>query len=88
MNIVFSINVPYPEGMAGSMRVKLFAEYLAEKGHPTSVLITNRDNGQNESSGIREVKYRNLFLTRLPYLVHLLLYPFQSFIFATSKKKY
>ena len=89
MNIVFSINVPYPEGMAGSMRVKLFAEYLAEKGHPTSVLITNRDNGQNESSGIeRNVKYRNLFLTRLPYLVHLLLYPFQSFIFfATSKKK-
>jgi len=88
MNVVFSVNVPYPLGMAGSMRVRLFAEYLARQNHYTSVLVTNSDNGQNQRNGIlNKVKYMNLSHSKIPYIFHLLLYPIRVFICISKLRK-
>ena len=84
MNIVFAINVPYPFGMAGSMRVRLFAEYFSK----AKVFITNQDNGINDREGIfNGVSYSCLTSILLPYYVFLILYPVLVFNKLRSEKK-
>ncbi len=80
MNILFAINVPYPFGMAGSMRIRLFAEYLSNQKSKTKVLITNQDNGINDIKGVHNgVFYSSLLDRKLPYYIFLFLYPFLVF---------
>ena len=80
MNIIFIVNQHYPFGMAGTMRIKLFAEYLAGKNNDIKILISNQDNGDNAKSGINNgVKYSTLYKVKKPVLVYLLVYPFIVF---------
>jgi hypothetical protein len=80
MNIIFAINLPYPLGMAGTARVKLFANYIA-RNHITSVLVTNQANGENQDQGIiNNVFYSLLVPSWTPIYLRLALYPFFSFI--------
>jgi glycosyltransferase involved in cell wall biosynthesis len=80
MNIIFAINIPYPLGMAGTARVKLFANYIA-RNHITSVLVTNQANGENQDQGIiNNVFYSLLVPSWTPIYLRLALYPFFSFI--------
>ena len=88
MNIIFAINVAYPFGMAGSMRIRLFAEYFSKQDSKTKVLITNQDNGINDRKGIYNgVSYSCLSSTLLPYYVFLILYPVLVFNKLRSEKK-
>jgi len=80
MNMIFAINVPYPYGMAGTARVKLFADYIA-RNHITSVLVTNQDNGENPNQGtFNDVFYTLLVPLGVPRILKLAFYPFFSFI--------
>ena len=80
MNIIFAINLPYPQGMAGTARVKLFAEYIA-RNHSTSVLVTNQVNGENPSQGtFNDVFYTLLVPSGTPRILKLAFHPFFSFI--------
>lgn len=88
MNIIFAINVPYPFGMAGSMRIRLFAEYLSNQESKTKVLITNQDNGLNNINGVHNgVYYSSLSKRKLPYYIFLILYPFLVFKKLKLEKK-
>ncbi|MEO6302046.1 MAG: glycosyltransferase [Bacteroidia bacterium] len=69
MNLIFLSDQGYPYGMAGSKRIRLFAEYLASK-NKVKIIIAAENNGNNESSGseknvafqfIRFSKFQNLF---------------------------
>ncbi|MGE0635305.1 MAG: glycosyltransferase [Bacteroidia bacterium] len=57
MNIVFVSSQPYPYGMAGSKRIRLFAEFLA-KNNEVKVFVIGRNNDRNTNEGIENgVKY-------------------------------
>lgn len=59
MNVVFISNQSYPFGMAGSKRVRLFAEYLAKQKISTNVFIYTKSNGNNKPRGsYNKVKYQ------------------------------
>jgi len=80
MNIVFVINQPYPFGMAGTMRIKLFAEYLVNKVNEVNILISNQDNGLNSSNGEHNgVKFSTIVNKKIPNLFLMLVYPFVVF---------
>ncbi len=51
MNIIFISRLPYPIGMAGTKRIRLFAEYLVRKGVIVKVIITRKSNKRNNISG-------------------------------------
>ncbi|MGZ3882629.1 MAG: glycosyltransferase [Bacteroidia bacterium] len=64
MNIVFVSGQPFPYGMAGSKRIRLFAEYLSVN-HTVSVLIAGSSNGRNPSEGEKDkVKFKFYSYTR------------------------
>ena len=46
MNILFISSQPFPYGMAGSKRIRLFAEFLA-KNNIVKVLIIGKNNDRN-----------------------------------------
>lgn len=50
MNIILVSSQHYPNGMAGSKRVKLFAEFLAKK-NDVKVIVSGNSNGNNEPLG-------------------------------------
>lgn len=76
MNIVYVINEHYPFGMAATMRVKLFSEYLVNNGNNVYILISNQDNGNNLHYGDENgVQYSTLSKIRLPKIVFYLIYP-------------
>lgn len=88
MNIIFAINVPYPQGMAGTARVKLFAEHVA-RNHSTSVLVTNPDNAENLNKGtFNDVFYTLLVPSGVPRVLKLIFLPFFSFIRLFQLKRY
>lgn len=59
MNIIFISNQTYPLGMAGTKRIRLFAESLADNGAIVNIFILAKSNGSNNSSGIHnKVKYQ------------------------------
>ena len=59
MNIIFICNQPYPTGMAGTKRIRLFAENLADNKANVNVFIFAKSNGLNNSSGLfNKVKYQ------------------------------
>ncbi|NHZ85051.1 MAG: hypothetical protein GWP19_04120, partial [Planctomycetia bacterium] len=59
MNIIFISNQHYPVGMAGTKRIRLFAESLADNRAIVNVFIFGKSNGLNNSSGIfNKVKYQ------------------------------
>jgi len=59
MNVVFISNQPYPSGMAGSKRVRLFAEYLTRQDIPTNVFVYTKSNGDNKPFGkVNNVNYK------------------------------
>lgn len=59
MNIIFVCNQPYPIGMAGTKRIRLFAESLADSGAIVNVFIFAKSNGVNNASGLfNKVKYQ------------------------------
>jgi hypothetical protein len=69
------MNEHYPFGMAATMRVKLFSEFLVNHHHNVNVLISNQDNGDNKKTGINNgVKYSTLCNIKLPTLIYLLFY--------------
>jgi len=51
MNIVFVSNQPFPFGMAGSKRIRLFAEHLA-KNNSVKVIVAGKNNGSNAVKGV------------------------------------
>lgn len=64
MNILFISNHPFPNGMAGTKRIRLFAEFMATK-YDVKVLITGRSNGNNPSQGVvKNVQYQFVPTTR------------------------
>jgi glycosyltransferase involved in cell wall biosynthesis len=76
MNIVYVLNDYYPFGMAATMRVKLFSEYLVNNGNNVHILISNQNNGDNPHSGIENrVHYSTLSKIRMPKAVMYLIYP-------------
>jgi len=80
MNVIYIMNEHYPFGMAATMRVKLFSEFLVNHHHNVNVLISNQDNGDNKKTGINNgVKYSTLCNIKLPTLIYLLFYPFVAF---------
>lgn len=59
MNIIFISRLPYPNGMAGTKRIRLFAEYLANNETTVNIFILANSNGLNNFSGIHnKVKYQ------------------------------
>ncbi|MBA2613509.1 MAG: glycosyltransferase [Bacteroidetes bacterium] len=65
MNVIFVSNQPFPFGMAGSKRIRLFAEYLSIK-NDVSVLVVGKNNGQNNSSGLKnKVKFNFFYFNRI-----------------------
>lgn len=77
MNIIFAINVPYPHGMAGSMRIRLFAEYLAKQSNDVQIIITNQDNGINSKEGsFNQVLFGGVSTIAFSYYLYLTIYPF------------
>jgi glycosyltransferase involved in cell wall biosynthesis len=65
MNILFVSSQPYPYGMAGSKRIRLFAEYLS-LGNFVKVYITGKNNDRNADVGSKNgvewefIKFRTL----------------------------
>ena len=51
MNIVFISNQPFPIGMAGSKRIRLFAQHLA-KNNSVKVIVVGKNNGNNTFKGV------------------------------------
>ena len=76
MNVVYVLNEHYPFGMAATMRVKLFSEYLVNNGNTVHVVISNQDNGDNLDSGFEKgVQYSTLSRIKLPKFFYYLIYP-------------
>jgi glycosyltransferase involved in cell wall biosynthesis len=68
MNILFISFQPYPFGMAGSKRVRLFAENLAIN-NDVKVLVIGKSNGGNVSQGeLNNVSYKLFSLSRVQRL--------------------
>ena len=88
MNVVFAINVPYPSGMAGSMRIRLFAEYLIKNSYNVKVVSTNQENGNNCKEGNSYgIEYSGLSHLQYPYYLFLVIYPFLVFSKLRALKK-
>lgn len=69
MNIIFISRLPYPIGMAGTKRIRLFAEYLVRKGVIVKVIITGKSNKQNNISGsYNNVEYNYFKKNNLLYI--------------------
>ncbi len=69
MNIIFISRLPYPIGMAGTKRIRLFAEYLVRKGIVVRVITTGKSNRHNNKSGIyNNVEYSFLKTNNLLYI--------------------
>lgn len=59
MNIIFISSQPYPIGMAGTKRIRLFAEYLANKNVTVNLFTISMSNYENDVSGVlNNVKYQ------------------------------
>ncbi len=89
MNIVFIVNQPYPFGMAGTMRIKLFDEYLAGKNNDIKILISNQDNGSNKRAGSHNgVNYSTMTSTKFPSYFFYVIYPLVTLyqLLLTKKK--
>ena len=87
-NVLFVVNQHYPYGMAGTLRIKLFAEYIERKSKNVKVLISNQDNGQNEQSGSHNgVHYSTLVSNNIPKLIFFMIYPFVTFYQLMSFKQ-
>ena len=77
LNTMFVVNVPYPFGMAATMRIKLFAEYLMKRKSQVQVLVRFPSNGANKNSGIHnDVNFSILGFEGMSSLLFRLLYPF------------
>lgn len=88
MNVVFAINVPYPSGMAGSMRIRLFAEYLVKNSYNVKVVSTNQENGNNCKEGnFHGIEYSGLSHLQYSYYLFLVIYPFLVFSKLRALKK-
>ena len=86
MNIIAISNQSYPKGMAGTMRIRLFTEYFANK-ELIKVLIINKDNGINPKIGIyNKVEYR-LFYNWKYFLLIPFVYPLLILNFLIKEKK-
>ena len=73
---MYVLNEHYPFGMAATMRVKLFSEYLVNNGNTVHVVISNQDNGDNLDSGFEKgVQYSTLSRIKLPKFFYYLIYP-------------
>lgn len=70
MNIIFICNQPYPIGMAGTKRIRLFAESLAANRAIVNVFIYAKSNGLNNAAGLfNKVKYQ---LVKFKYIYSIL----------------
>jgi len=90
MNVVYIINVHYPFGMAATMRVRLFAEFLENKNTKVNVIISNQSNGNNQRFGENNgVKFSTLLNNKLPTFIYYLIYPFLVFykLFISKQEK-
>ena len=88
MNIVFVISEHYPFGMAGTMRIKLFSEFLIKKTDDVKVLINNQDNGVNTRVGKHNnVIYSTMLSNKFPRFIFYLIYPFLAFYQLISSRK-
>jgi len=88
MNIVFLINEHYPSGMAATMRIKLFSEFLVEKNHEVKVLISNQDNGINKRFGKHNnVSYKTMLSDKFPRFLLYMFYPFLAIYQLISSRK-
>ena len=89
MDVIFVINQHYPYGMAGTLRIKLFTEFLVRKGASVNVLISNQDNALNSQSGSHNgVNYSTIIDKKIPKLLFYLFYPLAvAFKILKFKKK-
>ena len=66
--------------MAGTMRVKLFSEFLHHHNNKVNVIISNQSNGSNKRSGENNgVKFSTLINNKLPAFIYYLIYPILVF---------
>ena len=69
MNILFISSQPYPNGMAASKRIRLFAEYLA-KNNNVKAFICGRSNEANLDEGKKAgVYWKYIKFTRFEYFL-------------------
>ena len=88
MNIVFVISDHYPFGMAGTMRIKLFSEFLIKRTDSVKILISNQDNGSNKRVGKHNnVRYSTMLSDKFPRFIFYLLYPFLAFYQLISSRQ-
>jgi glycosyltransferase involved in cell wall biosynthesis len=88
MNIIFAINQHYPYGMAATLRIKLFTEFLVRKGANVNVLISNQDNALNSQSGSHNgVGYSTIIDKKIPKIIFYLLYPLAVTLEILKNKK-
>lgn len=86
LNIIVISNQSYPTGMAGTMRIRLFAEFFALR-EATKLLVINKDNGINSKKGVfNNVEYK-LFYNWKFFLLFPLLYPMLIFYFLIKERK-
>lgn len=72
MNVIFLLSEPYPQGMAGTKRVKLFAEYLANIDNQIRVIVNSRDNGKNSIVGChKNVNFRLIKTSGLYWIINI-----------------
>lgn len=87
MNIIFICNQPYPIGMAGTKRIRLFAESLVDKRAIVNVFIFAKSNGLNNSTGLyNKVKYQ-LIIFRYIHIIFGNKYLKQQLINLYNKQK-
>lgn len=88
MNILFISNQHYPSGMAGTMRIRGIAEYLATKA-TSRVLITGNNNGTNSLSGTKNnVSYNTLGISGKSPIHLLLMVPINAIRIRKILRKY
>lgn len=72
MNILFISSQPYPNGMAASKRIRLFAEYLAENNN-VEAFVCGNNNGNNQNKGEKAgVFWKFIKFTRFQYFLSFL----------------
>lgn len=70
MNILFISHATFPQGMASTKRIRLFAEYFVDMGCNVNVFILGKNNGNNKNSGsFNEINYKLLKLNIIHYLL-------------------
>lgn len=69
MNIIFISNQPYPIGMAGTKRVRFFAEYLASQKAVVNVYTFAKSNNENDESGILNKVYYHFLKRRYYHII-------------------